>query len=504
MKYWRDFCSENESLLSLIPTIDYSDPFSCAYRYDKTNTPNIDYPAAFTIRFGECISLMAVAKIDEMMKNFVENNADVFKEVIRAKCLHICNYSSNPFVDIKKILKNLRCFIKKEFDKVVNEKIVEGHFGNFLNELIIWRRQVVEPEIVDIGKSSIIKIIVGDMCESLVRCLYDCLYDMVSSFSFHIASSWSNASKVGSYLHTIESKLEIKIHPEDGYDILSIRRNFLAKSRKVIWDKFFSMLKKKHKFSDGTVISKVDWSEISKKLFPVAQGSVRHLLDMERLELSRLLSKLRVVEDINEFNFSSSGTREATLKERNYFLKLAIGSADRQTKDLFRKVWLSLVEVPVDDKISHDTSDTLEPVDEGESSVDVMLPVELNCHSLGVGANKIINKWKLNLHPDDDKLILFIRRKFSTEMRDYLRTLFSGMLEEKAVLASGKELCNCSWTAISSELYPIAVESVGPIIENEYRELDKVLSEVRIVDVNNSDGCSYIIRKVTGEEKNSL
>ncbi|CUT17668.1 hypothetical protein Ark11_0845 [Candidatus Ichthyocystis hellenicum] len=504
IKYWHDFCSENKELLSLVSFIDYSDPFFASYRYSRISLPHITHPAAFTCKFDEYISFMAVTKIDMMVRDFVERYSDVLKKNIRSRCMSICSYSPNPFSDIKKILINLSRFIRKEFDKMLTEKAVEDNFSSFFNELIIWKYQIYEADVIERCRSSIVKLVTNDMYKSLMSFLYTSLYDMVKGFCSRITSSWNHVSKGGNYLRTIENRLKFKIYPEDGYNILYIRKSFSAKSRKIIWDKFFYMISGKHKFSDGTVISRVSWNKISKKLFPVAQGLVKHFLDMERLELSKLISKVRIVEDIGGFDISSLGTREATSKEKASILRLAISSADRQTKDLFRKVWVDLVKITENYKSKAYTDSTSESTVKDVDMLDVTMPVELDCCSLGLSADKIISKWKLNLHPDDDKIILFIRRKFSTEIKSSFRSLFSGMLSTKTLLSNGEVLRSCSWPLISGELYPIALEFIDPIIENEYKELDAFLSKARVVDFDKNDSCSCVVRKVTAVEKNNL
>ncbi|WP_141663759.1 hypothetical protein, partial [Candidatus Ichthyocystis sparus] len=118
--------------------------------------------------------------------------------------------------------------------------------------------------------------------------------------------------------------------------------------------------------------------------------------------------------------------------------------------------------------------------------------------------DKIINRWGLNIHPDDDKLISFIRRKFSNHIIDHLTRLFSSMLKNRAVLPSGIVLCDYSWTIVSRELSEIAIESVESIVKKQYVELDRVLSKARIVDVGVNSDSSCTIRRVTNVEKAEL
>ncbi|CUT17684.1 MULTISPECIES: hypothetical protein [Candidatus Ichthyocystis] len=113
-------------------------------------------------------------------------------------------------------------------------------------------------------------------------------------------------------------------------------------------------------------------------------------------------------------------------------------------------------------------------------------------------------RWGLRLHPEDDKLILFIRRKFSIQIRDNLTALFSDMLKSGYVLPSGRVLRNCFWVFVSDELLPIAIKSLESIIADQHEELDRVLSEARIANFNEKDLSSYVIRGITENEKNDL
>ncbi|WP_139057219.1 hypothetical protein, partial [Candidatus Ichthyocystis hellenicum] len=500
MKYWRDFCDKNKSLLSLIPDVDYSNPFYYACHFDVISVPDATHPAAFTYKFGEYISFLAIAKIDIMSGNFVGKCADVLKVIIRYKCTHICDCSSDAYNDIKKLVKELHVLIKKEFDRKVVEDTVRDNFTKFFSDLMIWRQQVVEAKLVEGVVPSIVELITSDMYKSLMCILHGYLYDMVRNFHPYMMVSGKIVSSGGcDYLRTIENSLGVRIHPEDSYNIVALRSKFYSKFEKVVWNKFSVMLKEKHEFSDGTVISRVGWNRISKKLFPIAHGEIRLLIDMERLELSKLLSKVRIIDDVCVFDFSSVGSREATSEEKSIIFKLAIIKSDRKSKDLFRKVWVNLIKTTEDTKV-----DAVSVVEDVYPSVPTALPMRLNYYSSGSRADNIVNRWELNLHPDDDKLILFIRRNFSMDIRIYLHGLFSSMMAAKTVLSSGKVLHKCSWSLVSSDLYPIAIESVKPIIKREHEELYKVLSEARVIDVGGNDKFSCVIRKVTKEEKDDL
>ncbi|WP_092486308.1 hypothetical protein [Candidatus Ichthyocystis hellenicum] len=132
-----------------------------------------------------------------------------------------------------------------------------------------------------------------------------------------------------------------------------------------------------------------------------------------------------------------------------------------------------------------------------ESSVVHLLHPDDIC---GTKGREVVNIWGVNLHPDDSDLILSVRKKYSDKIMGFIRKLFSNMLENNDVLPNGRSLSNCSWPLVSSELCPIAMESIKPILEEQYVELHEELVKVRVVDFDRDNMLPSIIRKVTDSE----
>ncbi|WP_176695792.1 hypothetical protein, partial [Candidatus Ichthyocystis sparus] len=178
-------------------------------------------------------------------------------------------------------------------------------------------------------------------------------------------------------------------------------------------------------------------------------------------------------------------------------------------KDMIRSVWVSLIKIPDINKydkniVSDMNSCLLSSVSEFSNSVDHVVDKGNLMVTPPLLQGKIIDRWGINIYPDDDKLILFMRKRFSTEIRGHFRRLFSSMLEKETVLPSGSVLRKCCWYLVFTELHSIAIKSVKPIIENEYLELDRVLSKTRIMDVDRNKGSSCTLRVVTNDEKSDL
>ncbi|WP_092486327.1 hypothetical protein [Candidatus Ichthyocystis hellenicum] len=530
MKSWCCFCNENKALLSMISGIDYSNPFARAYYYEKISAPNITHPAAFTSKFGKYVSFMAVAKINEIIGNFVDKYYNEFREVIRYKCSYICNYSDNAVADLRKLRNELRNktydLIEEEFCQKMVEEGMKDNFSCFLSSLLIWNKN----EIMEEDRLLTFDNVICCVRNFLVDNFPNDVYKVIVRFQKSVRASRNRVLNGGTHFRTIKDRWGVNLHPEDNYKISSIRGRFYKKSRDIIHDKFSAMLREKYKFSDGTVIGIVDWDKISKNIFPIAQETVRSLLDEVRADLSNLLLNVRILEDTSVFDGYYSGTRVATSEERNSILKLAIQYIYRHIRDSFRKIWRNLIDSEKNNASKHtDLSDKLvffEKVSDSCENSTLMYPagsgdllvcdysvnneisaavsVPVNSSSLDMNGDKIISRWGLNLHPDDDRLIMFIRRKFTNKISDRVRVVFSDMLERGSVLPSGVVLHNCSWSLVSGELFPIAIKSIKFILEDEYSELDRVLSKARVVDVDGYDASSCVIRKITDDEKNNL
>ncbi|WP_092483974.1 hypothetical protein [Candidatus Ichthyocystis hellenicum] len=112
----------------------------------------------------------------------------------------------------------------------------------------------------------------------------------------------------------------------------------------------------------------------------------------------------------------------------------------------------------------------------------------------------IIKKVGLNIHPYYYSNIFHLKKSFLDNVKENLVDLFSSMLEREFVFKSGKVFSKCVWRDVYSELLPIAMESLEPIIDDTCEEIEKILSETYILDVCDDD--SYrVARKITDDEK---
>lgn len=119
--------------------------------------------------------------------------------------------------------------------------------------------------------------------------------------------------------------------------------------------------------------------------------------------------------------------------------------------------------------------------------------------------DNIFSMWGVNLHHDDNRIIFFIKKKFSLRLGYHLRKFFSCMLfNGDVILPSGKAINNSPWSIISNEVLPIAMKSVESIVEEQNKELEKFLSNARIVDVDKDNFSSCVTRKITDNEKSDL
>ncbi|WP_092486339.1 hypothetical protein [Candidatus Ichthyocystis hellenicum] len=505
MKYWHDFCNEKKVFLSLIS--DYSNSPGCVFCSSKVIPSGIHSPSSFTNKFGRCISFMAVAKIDEMISNFTGNLGSTLKKIVRSKCQCICNYSDRAYDDLKELREESRdkfkMLIEEEFSKKIIEEGISDKFGNFLKDIFIWNGN----ESIEKDRVLILENIIDCMRNISVDTFASSVSNIIGIFQGRLSLSKQRSLVGGRYLHTMEYRWGVKIHPEDGCRISYIRSKFSAKSKDVVRNKFCAMLKEGYKFLDGTVIDAVDWEIISKNLFPIAQDAIRHLVDEEYAELSKFLLELRVLDDAGLFDGSSAGTRKATSEEIDKILRFFSNSVYGKSRSLFRLVWRDLIngtkfnisknldssgEFGYFKEISAVDTTSLPLVDSGNAKVPIpSVP------------SKITNTWGLNIHPDDDRLIFFIKRNILIKIKDNISRLFSSMLKRVTILPSGNFMFGSSWRLISGELFEMTKKSVEPIVEKQLVELDRILSEVRIVYVNEDDS-SFCTKKVTDNEKKEL
>ncbi|WP_139057407.1 hypothetical protein, partial [Candidatus Ichthyocystis hellenicum] len=493
MKYWRDFCNENKIVFA-----EYSNPFACAYRFYRISVPKVDYPASFTIKFGECISFMAAAKIDEIVSCLVGKLGNELKKKIISKCNCICNYSDDVIFDLEKLLERSPDLIKKEFYKKIIEEGVKDKFSNFLKNILIWNKHgATEVNEVEVP---IVEKIIDSARNLLVDRATGSTYKIINGVRQKLLLSEKNSLKGVKYLHAIEDRWGVKLHPEDDCRISCIKSSFIAKYKRIVTDKFYEMLKEGYKFLNGTIIDIVGWNTISEKLFPIAQDAVRHLVDEEYAELSKFLSEARILDTEHMFDGSSADTRKITSEEIDKILRVFSNSVYKRNRNLFRLVWNSLINT-TKANISKSALGNFE----GNQALDsTLLPLVEGGNlifSIPSVQSKTINTWGLNLRPYDVRVISFIKRKFYIQIRDIIASLFSSMMKRVTILPSGKVLFCSSWSLISSELFEMATKSVESVVEKQLEELDRALSKARVVEVTEDYSRSFITRKITDNEK---
>ncbi len=502
MKCWDDFCSENESLLLSISDVDYSCPF-CLSNYDVAADSGVSYPAAFVHKFGEYISFMAATRIDDKTSDFVIKCSRILKDECNFRCDSIRKYSPNVYADIREFRNSLDDLIKDVFNNEISQCKVRDEFSGFLNELVIWNKQGV-------GTDVILEPIIGDMYNSLKDFVRKDLCGIVSSYYREVVGAGKYAFGNIADFGSIEHKWGFKLHPRDNGSIYSIRRKFSSAAKRTIINKLRKMLREKYRFPDGTIISVIGWVDIVRRLYPIIRETVDHLICEERVAISKILSNIRIVENVDVFDGHCSGTRAATSWEKDIVFSISVKNIEIQVRELSRKLWTNLISGYESNESEWNTDSNGKEIDsslmpeDGDSLVVASL-VRGKSPEVELGINyKVIGKWGLNIHPDDERLILLVRRRFSSVIKSNFCKLFSDMLEAETILPSGRTLRTCSWALVSSELSGIAIKSVESIIEDQCAELEMLLTKFRVVDVDKNDSLSFIVREITDNEKNKI
>ncbi|WP_092486324.1 hypothetical protein [Candidatus Ichthyocystis hellenicum] len=458
--YWRSFFNENSMVLS--PRCG-GDPFSCLSAHNIIKLPNITYHAALTYEFGAYISCMALAKIRCLTDNFVEKCAISLKNIVRSRCIHICNYSNGVCYDIKELYKELDTLVQEEFRSgVIGEELV-ANLNSFLKESVILKQRDFRTRDMDISESSVIEVIICDMYNSLMGPVKSELSLIIDRFIPISTMSKGHAFVVLKYVRAVEDNLGFNIH--SGM-VDSIERKIFSFVR----DRFF-MLKR----------------TISHECLNVPADGCNDIVKL-RSELGNLINM--VLKEWMKYDLSD-------------FVKELLLNCQHD-------IGVEFIDFSISSIVNLVVPDICELLRNYVSN-DLCILVE-NFKSINVRSIKFIPdgkkvlrsaeiRWGLSLHPDDSKFILFISRKFSRKIVDSLCRMFSSMLKSNFVLPSGKVLHKCCWELVSGELYPIIMRSLESIIEDQSVELSKLLSGVRVVDVGSGDVYFYPVREITNDEK---
>ncbi|WP_092486280.1 hypothetical protein [Candidatus Ichthyocystis hellenicum] len=516
MGYWNEFCGKNKLIFSSLPSVSYIDPFYSSRFVYGFSHHEATCPVAFSNMFGACISRMAAADIDRMGYDIIGTYLCMIKNTVRSKCVivhdkSVSDYNFDFINEIKIIRKYFINLIGKEFDKIIDKNLVRGKFGGFLKKLLIWNRYDIGSEAIERSRSFLLEKVIDRVCELLRSSAIDVTCALTRDFRNRITKFRSMlSSRVRRSIRTTEDRWGVYLHPECSYGILSIRRKFSAIAKVIIKSKFCAMMKGGYKFSNGTSISSnFNWSMVAKDVFPIIQEEIRSVIFEEREALSELLSKARIVVDSDKFDGSYLGTREATSEERINVLLLATNNMNNQIRALIRSMWAEVAKTSKKSDLSHifltssknKTPNTDTISDRCEQSI---ISSKLSYSSLVFDMSRIFDKWGLNIHPDDVKVILFVRAKFSVRIKRRIREFFSCMLRDKYKLKNGEVLEKCKWGSVSRELYPIMLEAIDPIIKEEYLELDEVFSKSRVVVIGKEDVSSCVIRDITKDEKDGI
>ncbi|WP_092483983.1 hypothetical protein [Candidatus Ichthyocystis hellenicum] len=521
--YWTNFFDRNRSLLSTIPNIDHSNHLCNICPNDKLGVLGFTHPFSFCAKFGACISFISISKIDDIVSGFIDELSLLLKSFVNSRCEDIYDSSFDVSGDLKKLRSGLSSLIEEELDKDITERSISNYFDDFLIEIImcnqhdfgsevnVMNRLLLRDEIINCMRILVSDRVIDDACS------------IVNKFLCRLEVSRSIVLRNRSFERIKKYSLLSKLHPEDSGSILLIKKKFSSVISSVIKDKFCKMLYEKHMFSDGTVVSDVAWGKISKKILPIIQEEIRPFINEERKEIYRILSKARMVEDDNKFCNSLDFVgcvREATSDEKYQAMEISNRYVDVHIKTLFRRSWYSLINdmkkvydlgcIKFADRTKEassnvvDDSSVLTDCSESFERVESSLPIDLVYASSGVRLDKVVSRWGLNIHPDDENEILFMRRKFSNDIRVYVWGMFSYMLGRKYALPDGSVLSERPWCAVSCYLLPIALRSIDPILKRQYLELDNILSKSRVVIVSADDCSSCVFRRVTDAEINGL
>ncbi|WP_139057408.1 hypothetical protein, partial [Candidatus Ichthyocystis hellenicum] len=467
MEYWRNFC-DKVKLLLLIPSVDYSNPFIWAYNFDGVRALEVDCPSAFTNEFGEYISFIAVYKIREIIKDFVDKCSHKFKEIVYSKCSYICDRVDGAYEGLEEFRCGFNVLMNKEFDKMIAEEVIEDKISSFSKNMVVWNNHrgieinkvLIFDNIIGYARTLLEDVVAVDICRIIKS-----FYKRLELYKIRSASLLGKISLAAGDVGSI------KIHPYDDKIISLIVRKFSIQIKEHLGKLFRSMLKSRTVLPSGVVLRDSSWTVISSELSKIATESVEFITKKQYEELDIALSKSRVV-DVKGSGSSSCIIRKVTDYEKKYLMICAKKIIDNRMKSHIRLSWVRMV---------------------NKSSTDIGYGYKEK--SKDVSGSGREGKWGVKLRYSDNISILSVRRKFSCRIKDVVLDKFSSMVRGRYKFDDGTFIGLFAWFRLSKKLFPIAREEVNSILKEELEELEGVVSRaLTVVD-------SGVDRELTDEER---
>ncbi|WP_175330308.1 hypothetical protein, partial [Candidatus Ichthyocystis hellenicum] len=289
----------------------------------------------------------------------------------------------------------------------------------------------------------------------------------------------------------------VNIHPDDNMIILRVRKKFSVKIECHLRKLFTDTIRGKSILpiakDNDTVIGKLDWTSVSKELFPIVKRETNHIIENETKELEEVISKSRsrVLVDFGVY-------RELTDQEKIVSLKTVMDLVHTSLRNLCRKVWSDLIS---SSRVMVDCSDVGDHVVANDSqekisssSANVVDPM-----SLDSGDKCDILKF---ICYEDDRAICRVKRNISSDINRCIFSMFSNLLEDKYKFSDGTVIGMCSWKSVSKRILPIAKEEISTILEKERIKINGILLKSRVdVSPPGSSATIRMTRLIKSEER---
>ncbi|CUT17677.1 hypothetical protein [Candidatus Ichthyocystis sparus] len=309
------------------------------------------------------------------------------------------------------------------------------------------------------------KIIVKRL-NAFIRLLWLC---MVNKFSTSVLYGCKENSKLISESNIVDLWM-VKLNHKDNIAILKNRRKFSSMIKSIVHDKFSSMLRNKYEFDDGTFIGASSWFRVSNKLIPIAKEEIVSILEYQREELERIISRARVIVDYKV-------DRDLTSKEKYAVLENIMNITCCVLKILFKRIWDNVI-TSLSNNFSDTTDHSYAYSEVGCSVKFPIFPINNVVDIVGIesGEGEIYryDSIKIRLCNEYDKSILSIRKRFSSEIN---KCISSKYME---IINGGHKFCGCNvgmyfWRNVSKKILPIVRKEIDPIMENERIEINDIL-----------------------------
>uniref|UniRef100_UPI001111993E hypothetical protein n=1 Tax=Candidatus Ichthyocystis hellenicum TaxID=1561003 RepID=UPI001111993E len=344
MNYWNSFCSTNRAILSLLPDIDYSNPFTTARDNSGFIMPDVPSPAAFTPIHGIFLSFMAVDYLDKMVESRVLHIISVLQPILLERVDKLCS----DFIYLSELRepgnRSLSLMIHEEFSKIMDSDTssdTRDEIINFLSGSLMWSPESLSNDALQLFVSGVIRTIYRSVESNLINCCLDVIQHIADSIEVtkkQKAVSGETSKRSLTYFRgEFSTSGRCGFNVDDAFceELMEIRLRYLYLFRTIAKTKFAEFVRSRN-------LSRFDWRSNSSELMSIARDAARDQIDTATKEFKAFIPSALIV--------SASGEkRKLSREEKSVLFKNVMKFLNRRFRDNMREVWRDITESFVSD-----------------------------------------------------------------------------------------------------------------------------------------------------------